>query len=169
MRRGIRHLLTALVLLSVLCLVLSVTGQEPSGAQLKATEAEQPSGKPQPAGQPTTPALPPGPGVGAVPPSSSPPVAIAGMVSVFVAFYLVIILFAVIVGLGGLLLSCLAIYDCARRDFPDPNTRAMWCLLIALLRLIGAIVYYFVIYRKNDPPIQQARILGAPPPSPMSG
>ena len=75
----------------------------------------------------------------------------------------------VLIGVGGLILSCLAIYDCARRDFPDPNTRAMWCLLIAILRLIGAIIYYFVVYRKNDPPIQHPRIPGMPPPSPMSG
>jgi hypothetical protein len=91
------------------------------------------------------------------------------MMSVFFAFYFVFILFAIAVGLGGLVLSCLAIYDCARRDFPDPNTRAMWCLLLALLRLIGAIIYYFVVYRKNDPPLQHARIPGMPPPSPMSG
>jgi len=111
----------------------------------------------------------PGPGTPIAPSSSAPPPGFAGMIGVFFAFYFVIILVAIIFGIGGLILSCLAIYDCARRDFPDPNTRAMWCLLIALLRLIGTIVYYFVVYRKNDPPLQQARIPGAPPPSPMSG
>jgi len=49
----------------------------------------------------------------------------------------------------------LALYDCARRDFDDPNTRAMWCLLLVLAQWIGALIYYFVIYRKGEPPIQQ--------------
>jgi Na+-transporting methylmalonyl-CoA/oxaloacetate decarboxylase gamma subunit len=116
---------------------------------------------------PTTPG--PSGSTTAAPSSSAPPAGFAGIMGVFLAFYFVIILFAIVFGIGGLILSCLAIYDCARRDFPDPNTRAMWCLLIAILRLIGSIVYYFVVHRKNDPPIQQPRIAGAPPPSPMSG
>jgi hypothetical protein len=45
----------------------------------------------------------------------------------------------------------------------------MWCLLIALTRVLGAIIYYFVIYKKGDPPLQQPYNPGVPPPSPMSG
>jgi len=103
------------------------------------------------------------------PTSPMPTAAIAGMMSAFFIVYFVFIALMIALGLGSVVLSCLAIYDCARRDFPDPNTRAMWCLLIALTRLLGAIIYYFVVYRSGDPPLQRAHVPGAPPPSPMSG
>jgi hypothetical protein len=160
----------ALLLIAALGVSLNVAaravGQQTFGA--KPPQKTQPAHGPQSPGQPATPAPLPGPGTSGTS-SSAAPAAVAGMVGVFFAFYFVIIAFAIVFSIGGVILSCLAIYDCARRDFPDPGTRAVWCLLIALLRLIGAIVYYFVIYRKDDPPIQQRQTAGAPPPSPMSG
>jgi tetratricopeptide (TPR) repeat protein len=50
--------------------------------------------------------------------------------------------------------AALAIWDCSRRDFPHPNTRAVWCILIFMTRWLGALIYYIVIYRSNDPPMQ---------------
>ncbi|MBM3497977.1 MAG: PLDc_N domain-containing protein [Armatimonadetes bacterium] len=115
------------------------------------------------------PAVPSGSTSGSPSSSPMPTAAIAGMMSVFFVVYFIFIGLMVLIGVGGVVLSALAIYDCARRDFPDPSTRAMWCLLIALTRLLGAIIYYFVIYRKGDPPIQPAYVPGTPPPSPLSG
>jgi len=50
--------------------------------------------------------------------------------------------------------SVLALWDCAKRDFVDPNSRAGWAILIMLVHGIGALIYYIVIYRADDPPYQ---------------
>ena len=75
----------------------------------------------------------------------------------FFAFYFFIIGTAILFGLASWVVTILAVLDCARRDFPDPNTRAMWCLLMVLIGIIGVVIYYFLIYRHNDPP-RQARM-----------
>ncbi len=54
----------------------------------------------------------------------------------------------------GWVFSVLALWDCARRDFADPNSRAGWSILIMLTHWIGALVYYIVIYRADNPPYQ---------------
>ncbi len=74
----------------------------------------------------------------------------------FIAFYFVFIGTMVLVGMGSWVVTILAVLDCARRDFPDPNTRAIWCVLIVITKWLGALVYYIVVYRTNDPPVQQA-------------
>ncbi|HCU35960.1 MAG TPA: hypothetical protein DGT21_11080 [Armatimonadetes bacterium] len=65
-------------------------------------------------------------------------------------FYFGIFAFAML----AWVLAVLALWDCARRDFPDPNSRAGWAIVIMLTHWIGALVYYIVIYRADDPPYQ---------------
>ena len=76
----------------------------------------------------------------------------------FFVFYFLFIGTMVLVSLGSWVVTILAVLDCARRDFPDPNTRALWCVVIVVTKWLGALVYYIVVYRTNDPPIQQSRI-----------
>jgi hypothetical protein len=57
-------------------------------------------------------------------------------------------------GMVAWVLSVLALWDCARRDFADPNTRAGWSIAIMLGHWIGALIYYVVVYRNGDPPYQ---------------
>ena len=75
----------------------------------------------------------------------------------FLAFYFLIIGTAMLCGIASWVVTILAVWDCARRDFPDPSTRALWCVLIVMTRWLGALIYYIVIYRTNDPPVQQGR------------
>jgi len=75
----------------------------------------------------------------------------------FFAFYFLFIGTAMLCGIASWVVTILAIWDCARRDFPDPGTRALWCVLIVMTRWLGALIYYIVIYRANKPPVQQAR------------
>ena len=110
------------------------------------------------------------PTVTAVPPtaptsssSTMPAAAAFGFIGVFFMMYFVIICFAMVFGLGNVAVKLLAIYDCARRDFDDPNTRALWCIVLALVGWIGALVYYIIIYRKNDPPLQMKQPAAAQP------
>ncbi len=76
--------------------------------------------------------------------------AIIGLV--FVAFYFLFIGTMVLMTIGSLVVTILAVWDCARRDFPDPNTRALWCVLMVMTKWLGALVYYIVVYRTNNPP-----------------
>ena len=73
----------------------------------------------------------------------------------FFAFYFLFIGTAVLFGLASWVVTILAVWDCARRDFPDPGTRALWCVLIVMTRWLGALIYYIVVYRANDPPVQR--------------
>ncbi len=36
------------------------------------------------------------------------------------------------------------IVDVARREFPDPNMKIVWLLVIVFSHVVGALVYYFV-------------------------
>ena len=81
----------------------------------------------------------------------------------FFVCYFLFIGMMVLLSLASWVVTILAAYDCARRDFPDPNTRALWCVLSVVTKWLGALVYYIVVYRTNDPPVQQSRIIPAAP------
>ncbi len=65
--------------------------------------------------------------------------------------------------------------DVARREFPDPNTKVVWVVVIVLTHGIGALIYYFVgkpqgylpSQRPLAPPAQTPE--GSWPPPPGSG
>jgi hypothetical protein len=40
--------------------------------------------------------------------------------------------------------------DCARRDFSRKDDRVAWILVIVLLSIFGAILYWFEVYRKSE-------------------
>ncbi|MBI2146571.1 PLDc_N domain-containing protein [Candidatus Woesearchaeota archaeon] len=42
------------------------------------------------------------------------------------------------------------IVDVAQRKFPEPNQQLIWILVVVLAGYIGAIIYYFVIKRKDQ-------------------
>jgi hypothetical protein len=73
---------------------------------------------------------------------------------VFVVMYFGFIMAMVGLTWAGVVVTALAIWDCARRDFADPGSRALWCVLIFLTHWLGALIYYIVIYRTDDPPLQ---------------
>ena len=73
--------------------------------------------------------------------SSDPSGAIVGGV-----FGLIFLFYAVIFGLAiaSFVFWIIEIIDVARREFPDPNTKVLWLLIVILLHGIGALIYYFV-------------------------
>jgi len=99
------------------------------------------------------------PGTTTTPPSGSaaPPALAFGFMGFFMLFYFAFIFLMIFGQLAAVVLKLIAIYDCARRDFDDPSTRAVWCILIAFIPLLGAIIYYFAVYKGNTPPIQLQR------------
>lgn len=42
------------------------------------------------------------------------------------------------------------IVDCAKRKFKESSEKIIWIVLIAILGVIAAIIYYFAIKRKED-------------------
>jgi hypothetical protein len=69
-----------------------------------------------------------------------PNIAGGGMV-VFVCLF-ELVLFAL--GIAGMIFWIFQIIDVAKRQFPDPNSKTVWLLIVILLGVIGALVYHFV-------------------------
>ena len=69
----------------------------------------------------------------------------------FFLVYFGFIALIIAVSWGGYIAAALAIYDCSQRDFPSPQTRAAWCLLLFIGQVLGAIIYYFAVYRPDTP------------------
>lgn len=63
------------------------------------------------------------------------------MVSFFAIFCIVVFLFWLWM-----------LIDCAKRDFPKPNDKVVWILVIIFIQIVGATIYYFMIKRKRGEP-----------------
>ena len=53
--------------------------------------------------------------------------------------------FFIALGIAAFIFWILMLVDCAKRKFTSDNEKVVWIIIIALLGVIGAIVYYFVI------------------------
>ena len=60
---------------------------------------------------------------------------------IFGLFFLLII--------GSLALWIWMLVDCIKRKFKKDDEKIIWLLVIILVQVIGAIIYYFVIKRKD--------------------
>ena len=79
--------------------------------------------------------------------------ALAGFFGIFGAFWL--IWFAVVLGLmalniAGIVFWIMMIIDAAKRNFKNENDKTLWILVLVFTSWIGALVYYFVIKKKED-------------------
>ena len=73
-------------------------------------------------------------------------------VGLFSGFYLVIMAFYCFIGLFSLFALIgwvLALVDCVKRQFKAENDKIVWILIIVLAGIIGAAIYYFMVYRKE--------------------
>lgn len=52
------------------------------------------------------------------------------------------LVFALIV--GSIVFWIMMLIDAAKREFPNENDKLIWILVIVLVGVIGAIIYYFV-------------------------
>jgi len=51
--------------------------------------------------------------------------------------------FIIVLSLASLVFWIVEIIDAARRQWPDPNTKIIWLLVVVLLHGLGALIYYF--------------------------
>ncbi|MBU1726344.1 MAG: PLD nuclease N-terminal domain-containing protein [Candidatus Omnitrophica bacterium] len=49
------------------------------------------------------------------------------------------------------------IIDCAKREFANPNDKVIWIIVICLLQILGALIYWFVIKQKDKDQILVSR------------
>lgn len=77
--------------------------------------------------------------------------AIAGFVIVFMIFWIML----VILGILGFIFWIFMIVDIAKRRFKPENDKVMWILIVIFTGIIGALIYYFMVKRKN--PIRQKK------------
>ena len=59
------------------------------------------------------------------------------------------VIFWIIFGGVGFVLWLWALIDCIKRDFPNPNDKILWLVLIILIAWIGPIVYLIVGRKKG--------------------
>ena len=72
--------------------------------------------------------------------------------ALFWGVYMLLFPLMILLNLASWVVAGLAIYDCVLRDFEQRSNQAVWCVLIFLTRWIGALIYYFAVYRPNTPP-----------------
>ena len=51
--------------------------------------------------------------------------------------------FIILLSVASLVFWIVEIVDAARRQWPDPNTKIIWLLVVVLLHGLGALIYYF--------------------------
>jgi hypothetical protein len=69
----------------------------------------------------------------------------------------------IILGIALSIFWIIELIDVARREFPDPNTKILWLLVILFTHTLGAIIYYFAGKSQGTLPGQAPRHPGLSP------
>ncbi len=70
----------------------------------------------------------------------------------FLAFGFGMVVFFWILGILGFILFLWALIDCIRRQFPNPNDKVLWLVLIILIGWIGPVLYLIIGRKKGTLP-----------------
>lgn len=54
-----------------------------------------------------------------------------------------------LIGIGCFVFWVLMLIDAIQRKFKDPNEKIIWVLVIVFTHIIGALIYYFLVKKKN--------------------
>lgn len=74
--------------------------------------------------------------------------------------------FVIVLSLASFVFWVVEIIDAARRQWPDPNTKIIWLLVVVLLHGLGALIYYFAGKPSGWLPGEAPRYGNYPPNSP---
>ena len=66
----------------------------------------------------------------------------------FFAFGLGLMLIFLVLGILFFVFWLFMLIDCAKRKFRNDTDKVVWILVIVLIGVIGALVYYFAVKRK---------------------
>ena len=67
---------------------------------------------------------------------------------IFGLFFLIWLGF-IVIGILGTIFWIFMIVDAAKRNYKNENDKIMWILIVVLANIVGAIVYYFVVKKKD--------------------
>lgn len=67
----------------------------------------------------------------------------------FVVFFLLLWLFIIGFAIFAFVFWIIMIVDVVQRNFKQENDKIMWILIIILTGIIGALIYYFMVKRKD--------------------
>ena len=79
---------------------------------------------------------------------------IFGLFWLFMMSFWIIWLALIVVGLLGMVLWILMLLDCVKRKFDGENEKVVWILVLALTHVIGAVIYYFLVKRRDSKPTE---------------
>ena len=65
-------------------------------------------------------------------------------------FMIFAFLFIITIGIAITVFWIWMIINCAQRKFKNENDKIIWILVIVLAGIVGALIYYFVVKRKNE-------------------
>ena len=68
-------------------------------------------------------------------------------ITLFLIITLVFVMIGVMIFL--LILWIAMIIDCAKRKFKQDSEKIVWILVVILASWVGALIYYFVVFRKD--------------------
>lgn len=76
---------------------------------------------------------------------------------IFFGFILILYFFCIVFIFAGIVFWILMLVDVAKRNFTKKDDKIIWVLIVALLGVIGALIYYFVVKRKAKAKKRQVR------------
>lgn len=68
----------------------------------------------------------------------------------YIWFFMLFWAIWMLVVVGGFVLWIMMLIDVSKREFPKPEDRTLWVLVVALAGFVGAAIYYFSIKRPAD-------------------
>ena len=73
---------------------------------------------------------------------------LSAMAAIFGLFFMMWWL-AIFIAFLSFIGMILALVDCVRREFPNPNDKLLWVIIILFGSLIGTLLYFFLVYQKQ--------------------
>lgn len=67
---------------------------------------------------------------------------------IYSPYFPFLILFLLVIALFIFIFWIIMLVDAIQRKFKGPNDKLVWVLVLIFTQLIGAVIYYFVVYSK---------------------
>ena len=68
----------------------------------------------------------------------------------FIPFFFTMGIFGFLIAILGTILWLWVLIDCVKRTFKSDTEKLVWVLVLILLGLLGAVIYYFVVKVKDN-------------------
>lgn len=68
----------------------------------------------------------------------------------FIPFFFAMGIFGFLIAILGTILWLWVLIDCVKRTFKSDAEKIVWVLVLILLGLLGAVIYYFVVKVKDS-------------------